>query len=92
MQATEWTGLKITLTKLPGTKSEKKLAGLGRARAKILYFISGRAALGPKFQFPFRAGPEIRPVQTSNVCVMNNIDDEEFTYPAKFLKKCKFHF
>ena len=26
-------------------------------RAEILFFISGRAGLGPKFQFPFRAGP-----------------------------------
>ena len=30
---------------------------IGRARAKILYFVSGRAGLGPKFQFPFRARP-----------------------------------
>ena len=38
-------------------KSEKKMAGPGRALAKILYFVSGRAGLGPKFQFPFRARP-----------------------------------
>ena len=29
----------------------------GRARAKILYFVSDRAGLGQKLQFLFRAGP-----------------------------------
>ena len=30
---------------------------IGRARVKILYFVSGRAGLEPKFQFLFRARP-----------------------------------
>ena len=36
-------------------KLEIKLAE--PSRAEILFFISGRAGLGPKFQFPFRTGP-----------------------------------
>ena len=40
-------------------KLEIKLAGPGRAGPgqKFCFFISGWAGLGPKFQFPFRAGP-----------------------------------
>ena len=33
------------------------MAGPGRAPAKILYFVSGRAGLRLKFQFSSRAGP-----------------------------------
>ena len=34
-------------------ESEKNWPGQGQ----ILYFVSGRAGFGPKFEFPFRAGP-----------------------------------
>ena len=52
MQATEWTGFKITVTKLSGPKLEKKIdrAGLG-SKFKFPF----QAGLGPKFQFLFRA-------------------------------------
>ena len=56
MQATEWTGFKITVTKLSGPKLEKKIdrAGLG-SKFKFPF----QAGLGPKFQFLFRARAEI---------------------------------
>ena len=49
--------LKSLKRKLFGRKLEKKLAWPGRAQPKILYFVSGRTGLGPKFQFAFQAGP-----------------------------------
>ena len=39
-----------------GLKPENKLAGPGRARAESLYFLSGRAGLGPKFFLYFEPG------------------------------------
>ena len=42
---------------LKPTGRNRKKNWSGRTRAKILYFVSGRAGLGPKFQFLFRAGP-----------------------------------
>ena len=61
--------LKSLKCKWSGPKSEKNWSG--RARAKILHFVSGRArteilislsgwaGLGPKYLFFFRAGAEI---------------------------------
>ena len=45
--------LKLLKLKLSGPIFGKKISW---DRAKILYFVSGRVGLGPKFQFPFRAG------------------------------------
>ena len=55
MQATEWTGLKNHLNQAVWDEIGEKI---GRARANIFYFVSGRAGLGPKFQFLFRAGQD----------------------------------
>ena len=44
--------LKTLKPKRSGMKFENKLAGLGLA--KILYFVTGRAGFGTKFQFIFR--------------------------------------
>ena len=42
MQATEWTGFKITSTELSGPKSEKKLAGPGPGQNFVFRFGPGR--------------------------------------------------
>ena len=55
MQAIEWTGLKITKNQVVWAEIEKKIDRT-RPGTKFYYFVSGWAGLGPKFQFPFRAG------------------------------------
>ena len=56
-KATEWRSFTNHLNLSGPSRNRKKKNWPGRARAIILYNVSGRARLGPKFQFPFRAGP-----------------------------------
>ena len=73
MQATEWTGFKITQNQTVRAGIGKKIGRAGPG-PKFLYFASGRAGIEPKFQFLFRLIMHMWMSSVDRVYIKSSID------------------